>query len=271
MEAGGDGPSLTFAQTEALLDQNNVVIAGPHQRYGKYCFNAKKTSAKGDKTRQLWSKPHDRLTRGAETPGSEAWMGFARSVCSEWSFKPKRKRKASELPRSSKRVKAAESDGRAQNGGSYRKLRALLKAPARDSIRHKRIIAALLQALQHPIKLRSGLETRKTASRCGEQFSGPSGSTNAWRRTDNVANWALYSLRLSEVVRSRRLVSLLRPYDEQSPTGGETHQEEPEMNGLQAAVLSIVLAAPSGDAASTATSLRTACFIIRLYPLILRC
>ena len=86
-----------------------------------------------------------------------------------------------------------------------------------------------------------------------------------------MAKWALYSLRLSEVVRSRRVVSLLRPSDEESPTGGETHQEELlKMKDLPAAVLSIVLAAPSGDTASTTTSLRTACLIIRLYPSILR-
>ena len=262
---------MTFAKIEALVAERNVAAMDSRACRGTYDLCAKPTGSKGKKIKRLWPKLHDRLTTGAEKPGYAVWMGFARFVCSEWSFKPKRKRKASELPRSSKRVKAAESDGRAQNGGSYRKLRALLKAPARDSIRHKRIIAALLQALQHPIKLRSGLETRKTASRCGEQFSGPSGSTNAWRRTDNVANWALYSLRLSAVVRSRHMVSLLRPSDEESPTGGETHQEEPKMKDLPAAVFSIVLADPSGDTASTTTSLRTACLLIRLYPSILRC
>ncbi len=169
---------------------------------GTYELCAKQTGSKGKEIKKLWPKLHDHLTTGAETPGYAVWLGFARFVCSEWSFKPKRKREASDLPRSSKRVKVADPDR------SYRKLRALLKARARDSIRHKRIIAALPQALQHAIKLRRGLETRKTASRCGEQFSGPSGSTNAWRRTDNVAKWALYSLRLRNVVRSRRVVSL---------------------------------------------------------------
>ena len=180
---------------------------------------AKQTGSKGKEIKRLWPKLHDRLTTGAETPGYAAWMGFARFVCSKWSFKPKRNREASDLPRSSKRVKVADPDRRAQNGHSYRKLMALLKAPARDSIRHKRIIAALPQALQHAIKIRHGLETKKTARRRGKQFSGPSGSTNAWRRTDSLAKWALYRLILSEVVRSRGVVSLLRPSDEENPKG----------------------------------------------------
>ena len=210
---------MTFAKIEALVADRNVAAMDSRACRGKYDLCAKQTGSKGKEIKRLWPKLHDRLTTGAETPGYAAWMGFARFVCSKWSFKPKRNREASDLPRSSKRVKVADPDRRAQNGHSYRKLMALLKAPARDSIRHKRIIAALPQALQHAIKLRRGLETRKTASRCGEQFSGPSGSTNAWRRTDNVAKWALYSLRLSEAVRSRRVVSLLRPSDEESPKG----------------------------------------------------
>ncbi len=64
-----------------------------------------------------------------------------------------------------------------------------------------------------------------------------------------MAKLSLYSLRLSEVVISRRVVSLLRPSDEESPTGGETHQEEPKMKDLPAAVFSIVFATPSGEQA----------------------
>ncbi len=149
---------------------------------GKYDLCAKQTGSKGREKKILWPKLNDRLTTGAETPGYAAWMGFARFVCSEWSFKPKRKREASDSPRSSKRVKVADPDRRAQNGRSYRKLRALLKAPARDSIRHKPIIAALTQALQPAIKLRRGLQARKTAIWRTIQWAQPSGSTNAWRR-----------------------------------------------------------------------------------------
>ena len=178
----------------------------------------KQTGSKGKEIKRLWPKLHDRLTRGAETPGYAAWMGFARFVPSGRSSPSARER----LPICPGLVSASKRQSLMacpERRFLQEKLRALLKAPARDSIRHKRIIAALPQAFQHPIKLRRGLETRKTASRCGEQFSGPSGSTNAWRRTDNVAKWVLYSLRLSEAVRSRRVVSLLRPSDEESPKG----------------------------------------------------
>ncbi len=43
------------------------------------------------------------------------------------------------------------------------------------------------------------------------------------------------------------------------------------MKDLSAAVLSIVLAVPSSGTAITTASLRTACLLIRLYHLILRC
>ncbi len=144
----GDGPSLTFAKIEALVAERNVAGMDSRACRGTYYLCAKQTGSKGKEIKRLWPKLHNRLTTGVETPRYAEWMGFARFVCSEWSFKSKRKREASDSPRSSKRVKVADPDRRAQNGRSYRKLRALLKAPARDSIRHKRIIAPLPQALQ---------------------------------------------------------------------------------------------------------------------------
>ena len=211
MEAGGDGQSLTFAQTEALLAQNDMAITGPHERRGKYCFNAKKTSSKGNQTRQLWSKPHHRLTRGMETPGSEAWMGFAGSVITEWSLKPKRKREASETPRASKRVKAAVPDGRAQNGRPRMKLtcKEVLQAAARDSVRHQRIFAALPQVLQDAIKIRRPQE---------EKDSEPMWRTIQWaqrqharmlKNEDNVIKYAAHIVKLTDALRSRRLVDCL--------------------------------------------------------------
>ena len=102
---------MTFAKIEAVVAEINVAAMDRRACRGKYDLCAKQTGSNGQEIKRLWPKLHDRLTRGAETPGYAAWMGFARFVCSEWSFKPKRKRKASDLPRSSKRVKAAESDG----------------------------------------------------------------------------------------------------------------------------------------------------------------
>ncbi len=126
---------MTLAKIEALVAERNVAAMDSRACRGTYDLCAKPTGSKGKKIKRLWPKLHDRLTTGMETPGYAAWIGFARFVCSEWSFKPKRKREASYLPRSNKRVKVADPDRRVQNGRSYRKLKALLKAPARDSIR----------------------------------------------------------------------------------------------------------------------------------------